>query len=81
MRMAERGAACFFLALFLLALVANSVSNSIVAWTNKDRITRLQREIECLKHPHGESSIAGVIKTVNGKRTFVVTQPAHRTGC
>lgn len=30
---------------------------------------------------HGESSTAGEFKTVNGKRTFVVTQPAHRTGC
>lgn len=81
MRMTERGAVYFFLALFLLALVANSVSNSIVAWTNKGRIIKLQHEVECLKHPHGESSIAGVLKTVNGKRTFVVTQPAHRTGC
>lgn len=41
------------------------------------KLERLQHRVDCLQHPHAESSIAGVFK--NGK--FHVTQPAHKTGC
>jgi hypothetical protein len=43
-------------------------------------ISHFRSDIKCLKKPHGESSVTGVMKTVNGKRTFIVTQPT-RTGC
>ncbi len=43
----------------------------------RDKINKLDNRISCLEHPHGASSVAGEFK--NGK--FVVTQPAHKTGC
>jgi hypothetical protein len=47
----------------------------------KDEIENLKARVACLEHPAGASSIAGRLVSVRSGRTFVVTQPAHRTGC
>jgi hypothetical protein len=58
-----------------------SITGFVVNLFQQTQIDKLDKKVKCLEQPHGASSMAGVFKTINGKRTFVVTQPAHRTGC
>jgi hypothetical protein len=54
---------------------------TLVNLRQDDRIDNLQARVACLEHPAGASSIAGRFVGSGITRTFVVTQPAHRTGC
>lgn len=47
-----------------------------ITWIIDDRISDLQRRVECLEQPHGESSLAAV--RIDGR--WVVTVP-RTSGC
>lgn len=62
---------------FILALATSlSVCGVILAYADHQDINELQKRIECLEHPHAESSISAT--KINGK--WIVSTP-HRTGC
>jgi hypothetical protein len=67
----------FMLTLFGIGTLLVYVADS----RQDDRIDNLQARVACLEHPAGASSIAGRLVSVRSGRMFVVTQPAHRTGC
>lgn len=48
---------------------------------NRHAIAKNRQRIDCLVHPHAESSVAGRLVGRGRHRHFVVTQAPHRTGC
>jgi hypothetical protein len=61
----------------LVVLCGLMIWMSILGGKDSRRIDRLEHRVDCLEHPHGESSVAAT--KINGR--FRITQPATRTGC
>lgn len=65
----------------IVVLAACIVGLAALGLYEDGRIDKLEGQVACLQHPHGESSIAGKLVGSGKNRHFVVTQQAHRTGC